>query len=370
MKKLLLLFVAFATITLSAQTVHYSDDFDDLDITDWTLIDADGDTNNWSAVQIQDAGGAPVGTPLLRSASWATSPLTPDNWVISPAIDLTGQTAATLKWQVMAIDTDWDIENYTVYVAAGNTVADFMASTVTFNEATLDGVNVLTDRTLDISSFDGQAVVHFAFRHHNVSDQFTMEVDNVSVEVAATPIVISLIGEGAPGNDASWSTDTDLTDIGGGLYELIGATLYDAELKFRQDHDWTTAWGPTVAPGFPMGTGDSTPGGANITATAGTYNVAFDLNTLNYLFTAVASIEDLAAVGFTYQPNPVNDVLTMNAKNNISNINVFNVLGQSVLQVSPDSLESKLDVSNLPAGAYFVQAQVGNNKGTFKIIKK
>ncbi len=186
MKKILLsLAVAFTGVTAFSQSVIFFDDFDDLDISNWTLVDADGDGNNWSAVQIQNQDGSPVGTPVLRSSSWNGNPLFPDNWAISPALDLSSFSsgdAIALNWEVMAIDADWDVENYTVYVAAGNSIDDLAASTVTFNESTLDGINELTPRTLDISSFAGQSAVYFAFRHHNVSDQFTIEIDNVVVE--------------------------------------------------------------------------------------------------------------------------------------------------------------------------------------------
>ncbi len=187
MKKFYFLLLLLFSIHLSySQTTVFSDDFDDLDISDWTLIDADNDGNNWTVVQIQDDNGNPVGTPLLRSFSWLNGALTPDNYAISPAIDLSGYTGTIeLHWEVMAVDPDWDAENYTVYVATGTSVSEILASTVTFNESTLDGVNTLTPRTLDISSLAGQSNVYIVFRHHNVTDQFSIEIDNV--EVIASP---------------------------------------------------------------------------------------------------------------------------------------------------------------------------------------
>ena len=188
MKKITLFLFTLLLFNLnSAQTVVWSDNFDDLDISDWTLSDEDGDGFDWSAVQIQDNMMNPVGTPLLRSASWngAVGPLNPNNWAISPVIDLTNASGTiTLDWQIMAIDASYDLENYTVYVATSNVIGDLQMSTTSFNEPSLDGVNTLTDRSLDISSFAGQSTVYVAFRHHNVSDQFTLEVDNVSVSAA------------------------------------------------------------------------------------------------------------------------------------------------------------------------------------------
>ncbi len=184
MKKSLLALLLGSVFCANAQSVVWMDDFDDEDISDWTLIDADGDGRDWSAVQIQDQGGNPVGTPLLRSASWATVALTPDNWAISPMIGLSDYapgSTITLDWSVMAIDADWDVEKYTVYVGTSDDPAALEASNVQFTEETLAGVNELTPRTLDISQFAGEAAVYVAFRHYDVSDQFTIEVDDVMV---------------------------------------------------------------------------------------------------------------------------------------------------------------------------------------------
>ena len=191
MKKtlLFLLLIVFAFGT-KAQTVVFSDNFDDQDISDWRLVDQDGDGNNWSVIQMQDSTGNPIGTPLLRSFSWLNNALHPDNWAISPAIDLSayaGQTV-TLNWEVQAADPDWDLENYTVYVGNSDDTTVLQSSTTTFSETTLDGVNTLTPRSLDISAFAGQANVRFAFRHYNVSDQFSIEVDNVSVVVGTAGV--------------------------------------------------------------------------------------------------------------------------------------------------------------------------------------
>lgn len=185
MKKQLLFAGLFlgALLSTNAQTTVWSDNFDDLDITDWTLVDDDGDTFNWSAVQIQDNGGNPVGTPVMRSQSWVNgTPLTPDNWAISPAVDLTSYTSSdqiTLSWKAMAIDADFDAENYAVYVGTSTDIAVLVNSTTTFTEV-LTGINTLTERTLDISDFVGETV-YVAFRHFDVTDEFTMEIDDVAV---------------------------------------------------------------------------------------------------------------------------------------------------------------------------------------------
>jgi hypothetical protein len=190
MKKITLLFILFLVQSAVSQTIIFEDNFDDEDITDWTIYDEDGDGFEWSAVQIQDENGLPVGSPVLRSASWTSTsgPLTPDNYAVSPVIDLSAETNSTitLSWVVTAADASFADENYTVYVATGNTVADFTSATISFNEIVTDngpgGLENPYTKTLDISSLGGNSTVYVAFRHHNVSDEFTIEIDDVKVE--------------------------------------------------------------------------------------------------------------------------------------------------------------------------------------------
>ena len=188
-KLLLLLFIGLLSVPSFSQSVVYEDDFNDEDISDWTLFDEDGDGNNWSVVQIQDANGNPVGTPVIRSNSWTQTagPLTPDNYAVTPAIDLSNASGTiTLEWVVTAADDSFADENYTVYVTdAGNSVSDLNAASISFNEIVTDngpgGLDNPYTKTLDISNLAGSSAVYVAFRHHNVTDQFTIEIDDVSV---------------------------------------------------------------------------------------------------------------------------------------------------------------------------------------------
>lgn len=190
MKKLLLSTLLLSSLfTAKAQTVIYSENFNSgITPSPWTLNDADGDGNNWSVVQITEANGSPstvYPTPVLRSASWnavTQAALTPNNWIFSHAIDLSayaGQTI-TLTWKASAADADWDAEKYSVYVSNANTTTAMLASSTKFTE-TLSGVNKLTQRSLDISALAGQSAVYFAFRHYESTDQFTMEIDDITI---------------------------------------------------------------------------------------------------------------------------------------------------------------------------------------------
>ncbi|WP_282041349.1 leucine-rich repeat protein [Winogradskyella flava] len=73
---------------------------------------------------------------------------------------------------------------------------------------------------------------------------------------------------------------------------------------------------------------------------------------------------------FTYYPNPVKNTLTLNAKQNIDAVVMYNMLGQNVLTTTPNSLNSKLDMSHLQNGTYFVKVTVNSITETIRVIKQ
>lgn len=86
---------------------------------------------------------------------------------------------------------------------------------------------------------------------------------------------------------------------------------------------------------------------------------------------AVLNIDDMVnETAFTYYPNPVKNTLTLNALNTIDNVKIYNMLGQRMLDVSPNSLESVLDMSSLLVGTYFVKVTIADITKTIRIIKQ
>lgn len=219
MKRILLSVVSMlAVCSLSAQT-YFSDDFEG-GVDAWTFIDSDGDGAGWDAADYGDGEGA-----VLTSASWDQSPLTPDNWAISPAIDLTSATLPTLYWNVKSQDQSWADENITVYVATASDVATLAASSVSYNEivGTSDGYML---RTLDLSSFNGETV-YVGLRHHDVTDMFRVNVASVSVkEMLAEDVTLSLTSSASQAITAEGAiTSFDFNVVSYGSEALSGYTF-------------------------------------------------------------------------------------------------------------------------------------------------
>lgn len=95
------------------------------------------------------------------------------------------------------------------------------------------------------------------------------------------------------------------------------------------------------------------------------YNFPIETNTATT--TIKENIKDYSFSGyFMMYPNPVKDVLTIEAMPTvaISSINIYNQLGQLVLVVPSAQDVSKVDVSSLASGNYFIK--INSNKETLK----
>ncbi|WP_339886965.1 zinc-dependent metalloprotease [uncultured Flavobacterium sp.] len=73
--------------------------------------------------------------------------------------------------------------------------------------------------------------------------------------------------------------------------------------------------------------------------------------------------------GLNYYPNPVKNKLTISAKELISTINVYTVVGQKIMSLNINSDTTTIDLSNLSSGTYFINIEA-NGKSTFRNIIK
>lgn len=69
-------------------------------------------------------------------------------------------------------------------------------------------------------------------------------------------------------------------------------------------------------------------------------------------------------------PNPAQDELNIRAINQISQVEIMNLLGQSFGVTDVDANTTKLDISNLNTGTYFVRVTIDNASKVYKFIKK
>ncbi len=165
------------TVTPSLpQGVLFTEGFEAGIPTSWTVIDADGDNYNWA---INDSSVDPHdGNRCVYSASYINNigSLNPDNWLITPAIDLTID--AHLYFWVVPQDPDWPNEHYYVKLSTtGTAIEDFdvllLDETITYTS--------WVEKDIDLSAYTGETV-YIAFEHCEVTDMFYLVLDDVSVE--------------------------------------------------------------------------------------------------------------------------------------------------------------------------------------------
>ncbi|WP_159799964.1 T9SS-dependent choice-of-anchor J family protein [Flavobacterium sp. MK4S-17] len=73
---------------------------------------------------------------------------------------------------------------------------------------------------------------------------------------------------------------------------------------------------------------------------------------------------------FAYYPNPVKNILNLSYTSDIEGVEIYNLLGQTVLQKELNTSNAQVDLSTLAAGNYFAKVKVGNAVKTIKIVKQ
>ncbi len=81
-------------------------------------------------------------------------------------------------------------------------------------------------------------------------------------------------------------------------------------------------------------------------------------------------ITDFDSKELQFYPNPVQDSFTLNYPEIISEINLFNSIGQSVFFANPKSINPTFNINYLPVGTYFMEVKSKNKKDIIKLIKK
>ena len=73
---------------------------------------------------------------------------------------------------------------------------------------------------------------------------------------------------------------------------------------------------------------------------------------------------------FTFYPNPVKNTLNLSYNQEISGVDIFNLLGQKIISTKVNSNSGQIDMSSLPKGAYMVKVTSNNQVKTIKVIKE
>lgn len=204
MKKIFTLFIAILAMSICAKAqILFTENFDSGMPTGWTQIDANNDNYGWEHSS-NPASYFAAGTDLTgsghngstafmlsgSSSNVSQTAITPDNWLITPAINLTAN--STLKFYVCAQDANYAAEHYGVFISTTN--ATSTTAFTMLNEWTVGSSKVQSaweEKIVDLSAYTGQTV-YIAFRHFNCNDQFLLNLDDVTITAnPTTPTIIA-----------------------------------------------------------------------------------------------------------------------------------------------------------------------------------
>jgi hypothetical protein len=165
---------------VSGKFTIWEDDFEDGDVSDWVLLDKDGNNSNWIArknIQLDLNTGAIVGGDINILGTYNVdlnngAPLDQieQNWAIMPAIDLSyygGKIELNFTAQPSVYDGNHNILIY------GSTSSDQATAkllrTILLTRGTTIDAAYFADYTVDISEFKGSHTVCISFVNENTS---------------------------------------------------------------------------------------------------------------------------------------------------------------------------------------------------------
>jgi hypothetical protein len=221
----LLMTMILFTFGAQAQVAVFEEGFEEGVIpADWINIDSDGDNFLWehSSVQGEIDGHNSASSAVSFSYDNNTyHSLTPDNWLITPAIPLNGTSSLTYWFAVG--DASYPEDHYGVYIST--TTTDLSAFTLLFEETASSDNGSWTFRSIDLTSYSDNTV-YIAFRHYNCPDNFAIALDDITVfSTVESPTLIVLPSILDFGSVAYYDTAVHTVAVHGYYLTDISATV-------------------------------------------------------------------------------------------------------------------------------------------------
>jgi hypothetical protein len=257
-------------------------------------------------------------------------------------------TTADVSWTSNGDETAWNV----IY---GPTGFDPMTEGTTLTDD--DGTLGITLTDLDPETpYDVYVVAVCA--DDNLSDMSDVATFTTQ-EACAAPTDVTISNETDTTADVSWTSNGDET----AWNVIYGPTGFDplTEGITVTDDD---AIGITI-----NGLDPETPYDVYVVAVCDE-DTSSDLSDVVTFTTEEMSVANANFVGFNFYPNPVKNVLHLEARTAINNVTVYDLLGKQVISKKYNNLNTDLDLSNLSSGTYMIMVQIGNQVKTLRVMKE
>ena len=166
------------------ETIWWEENFDvfPLQSGNWLAADGDGDNHKWgiftnnSEMAYGGTGGFAGSESYCVTHQPSDGALTPNNWFITPAIEIPADGDFVLRFQVSS--TNYQPEHLAVLVGPENVsnTSDFTTTLMDEDIANLD----YAQKEFSLAQYAGQKI-RFAFRHYDCTDQMLLRVDEIQV---------------------------------------------------------------------------------------------------------------------------------------------------------------------------------------------
>ena len=299
----------------------------------WTTIDADGDGYNWAVNTSFGGHNGSAGIVYSQSYDNNTGALTPDNWLVSPAVTLCE--GSTFSFYACAQDAAWASEHFGVAVSDDNDQFVMVQEwTLTAKDMLYDGPRGMRDQgnwyqyTVNLGDYAGEGR-YIAIRHFNCTDWFYIDVDDIQLTNGAK----------SRANIVKYNVYRSEDNAN---YTLIGAVNAVAGQTYYEYID-TPASAGTYYYQVRADYGDCESEPA----------VAGENPAVNYVTVMTTGIDENDGNVALY-PNPTNGNVTIEAQG-MNRITVVSVLGQVVYDTELNADNFTLNMAQFNAGLYMVR---------------
>ncbi len=267
-------------------------------LVDWTTIDADGDTYNWTLSPIGEGYGRNGSDGVMMSYSYSnySGALNPNNYLVSPKIAITANNHY-VTFYAAALDESYPADHFGL--AVSTTTATASAFTMLQEWTMTAKQGNWYEYTVDLNAYVGQEV-YIAIRHFNSQNNFCLCVDDIFVGPQAhDPLVncsIALDGNMVANNitGTQYLLDTEGFANNSSHTTTVTAT-YQSGATLTKATDWTFRSADNFQ-GSPTGIHTSSDGSAvTLSWTLPMMNSSFTVDELLYDF-ADSTLSDLTLI--------------------------------------------------------------------------